>query len=50
MRPKIPDRTDPDLAKLIKGCWDGDPKKRPKLKHLIKYFDEALSEERHNQV
>jgi serine/threonine protein kinase len=45
VRPAIPSQTKPELAELITQCWDDSPKKRPKLKKMLKYFEGELSGE-----
>jgi len=42
VRPAIPPNTNADMAQLIRACWEDSPKKRPKLKKLLKFFDEQL--------
>lgn len=34
-RPKIPSECPPQLAELIKKCWDSDPAKRPTFQQII---------------
>jgi hypothetical protein len=50
MRPSIPPKTDPQLEQLIRECWDNDPKKRPKLTKLLRFFASALNEPAEDEV
>ena len=43
-RPTLPESTPPALAKLIKACWDSEPKKRPvftKILEALRAIDRA---------
>jgi serine/threonine protein kinase len=42
VRPAIPPSTNKDLAELIRECWEDNPKKRPKLKRMLKFFEEQI--------
>eukprot|EP01116_Phalansterium_solitarium_P021849 TRINITY_DN697_c0_g2_i2.p1 TRINITY_DN697_c0_g2~~TRINITY_DN697_c0_g2_i2.p1 ORF type:complete len:514 (-),score=132.79 TRINITY_DN697_c0_g2_i2:155-1696(-) len=41
-RPPIPDGTLPGLDRLIRRCWDAEPKVRPSFKEIIYALDEIL--------
>ena len=38
-RPLIPQNSPPKLSKLIRICWDKDPKRRPSFEMIIKAFE-----------
>lgn len=43
VRPTIPESVHPDLAALMRECWDKDPDKRPDFSNIVKRL-EALQE------
>jgi len=43
-RPDIPKDVPQSIATLIKECWDGDRKKRPSFKQIIKKLEEIVLE------
>eukprot|EP01111_Echinosteliopsis_oligospora_P013840 TRINITY_DN5069_c0_g1_i2.p1 TRINITY_DN5069_c0_g1~~TRINITY_DN5069_c0_g1_i2.p1 ORF type:complete len:232 (+),score=39.46 TRINITY_DN5069_c0_g1_i2:599-1294(+) len=40
VRPPMPPHTPPDIAKLIRACWDPDQKKRPNFAQIIETIQE----------
>ncbi|CAB4472771.1 unnamed protein product [Rhizophagus irregularis] len=41
-RPELPSATPLNYIKLMKSCWNTDPKERPIARSLIKSFDEWI--------
>lgn len=38
-RPEIPDRCPNNLAKMMKQCWDKDPKRRPEMREVVNMLE-----------
>ena len=41
MRPRIPDKTETNLAALIRKCWHENPKRRPEFREIINQLDKV---------
>ena len=44
-RPAIPAKTPSGYSKVIKKCWDADPKARHTLEAILSFFDGELGAE-----
>lgn len=38
-RPEIPGRCPSNLAKMMKQCWDKDPKRRPEMRDVVNMLE-----------